>query len=347
MWDVGSNMRKIIINIIKGEFKMKKTTLIYVAVALMISTNLFAQRTTDIEGGKDYTSISRFEGAVIEFYKETKWGSYKLPVSEQGTIDWGKPNILEGKVTRIQYTVSKDNNSEFVLHNYKAAFKKSGYEILIAIANEELGVSGRPHQWTEMYYVAGGYYNGIGNEKFGLNFQWPTWNNNQCFIAASGHEKDKDIYVIIYAIVDAKYTLITQDVIEVEVVETGLVTAQSIDKGLAADGYTTLDGVYFNTGKSSIKPESVDALGIIAEYLNTHTEKKFFIVGHTDNVGDFDTNLKLSKDRAETVVNELVTKYSVKTEQLKAFGSGSTGPVVSNSTDEGKAKNRRVEIVEQ
>ena len=326
---------------------MKKTTLIYVAVALMISTNLFAQRTTDIEGGKDYPTISRFEGAVIEFYKETKWGSYKLPVSDQGTIDWGNPKVLEGKVTRIQYTVSNDNNSEFVLHNYKAAFKKSGYEIIIALANEELGVSDRPHQWTEMYYVAGGYYNGIGNAKFGLDFQWPNWNNNQCFIAAKGHENDKDIYAIIYAIVDANYTLITQDVIEVEAVETGSVTAQSLDKGLTSDGHIALDGVFFNTGESTIKPESAVALKNIAEYLNTHTEKNILIVGHTDNVGDFNANLKLSKDRAEAVINELVTKYSVKTEQLKAYGNGSTAPVASNSTDEGKAKNRRVEIVEQ
>jgi len=71
------------------------------------------------------------------------------------------------------------------------------------------------------------------------------------------------------------------------------------------------------------------------------------IVGHTDNVGDFDANLKLSKERAEAVINELVTKYSVKIEQLKAHGDGPTAPVASNSTDEGKAKNRRVEIVEQ
>lgn len=326
---------------------MKTATLCFVIIALMISTNLFAQRTTDIEEGKDYPTISRFEGAVIEFYKETKWGSYKLPVSELGTIDWGNPKALEGKVIRIQYTVSKDNNSEFVLHNYKAAFNKSGYEILIAIANEELGVSGRPHQWTEMYYKAGGYYNGIGNSKFGLGFQWPSWNNNQCFIVAKGHEKDKDVYVIVYAIVDANYTLITQDVIEVEAVETGSVTAQSLDKGLTSDGHIALDGVYFNTGESTIKSKSADALKNIAEYLNAHTEKKFLIVGHTDNVGDFDANLKLSKNRADAVMNELVIKYSIKKEQLQAYGNGSTAPVGSNSTDNGKERNRRVEIVEQ
>ena len=70
------------------------------------------------EQEKDHPLVSRFEGAEMKFYKETKWGSYKLPVSDKGTISWGNPMALEGKVTRIQYTVSNDNNSEFVLHNY-------------------------------------------------------------------------------------------------------------------------------------------------------------------------------------------------------------------------------------
>jgi len=70
------------------------------------------------------------------------------------------------------------------------------------------------------------------------------------------------------------------------------------------------------------------------------------IAGHTDNTGDFDANLKLSTERAQAVTNELVTKYGVKSEQLKAYGDGQTSPVATNKTDEGKAKNRRVEIVE-
>ena len=103
---------------------MKKAVLTFTIIVLLFSINLYAQRTTDIESSKDYPTISRFKGAIIEFYKETKWGSYKLPVSDKGTIDWEKPMALDGKVTRIQYTVSKDNNSEFVLQNYKAGFAK-------------------------------------------------------------------------------------------------------------------------------------------------------------------------------------------------------------------------------
>ena len=326
---------------------MKKLSLIFIIVIIIVSSSIYAQRTTDVENSKDYPTISRFEGAVIEFYKETKWGSYKLPVSEQETVDWNKPKALEGKVTRIQYTVSKDNNSEFVLHNYKSAFKKSGFEILIAIANEELGVSDRPHQWTEMYYKAGGYYNGIGNEKFGLGFQWPNWNNKQSFLVARGHENGKDIYAIIYAIVDANYTLITQDVIEVEAVETGLVSVDNISKDIMIKGHIAIYGIHFETGQSVIKSESSETLRIIADYIKENTNNKFYIVGHTDNTGEFSTNRTLSDNRSKSVMNELISKYEVRPEQVSAYGVSSLAPVASNLTDEGKAKNRRVEIVEQ
>ena len=71
------------------------------------------------------------------------------------------------------------------------------------------------------------------------------------------------------------------------------------------------------------------------------------IVGHKDNTGDFDMNIKLSKDRADAVVAKLVNEYGVSNDQLKPFGAGSVSPVQSNKTEEGRTQNRRVEIVEQ
>ena len=326
---------------------MRKLNFLFIIGALIISSSTFAQRTTDIDGSKDYPTISRFEEAIIEFYKETKWGSYKLPVSDKGTIDWSNPMALAGKVTRIQYTVSKDNNSEFVLHNYKAGFTKSGYEILIAIANEELGVSDRPHTWNDKYYVSGGYYDGLNNGKFGIGINFPTWKENHSFIVARGHENGKDIYAIIYIVVDENYTLITQDVIEVEVVETGLVSVDNISKDITMNGHIAIYGIYFETGQSVIKAESAKALKTIADYVNVNNNKKFYIVGHTDNTGEFSANMILSENRAKSVITELTTKYNVKAEQLEAYGVSSLAPVASNMSDEGKAKNRRVEIVEQ
>lgn len=326
---------------------MKSLNLLLIILTMIISISTFAQKTTDIEGSKDYPTISRFEGAIIEFYKETKWGTYKLPVSDKGTMSWNKPMSLEGKVTRIQYSVSKDNNAAFVLHNYKAGFKKSGYDIMIAIANEELGFSDRPHTWHAKYYEAGGYFEGLNNAKFGLGIKFPSWNNNHSFLVARGHEAGKDIYAIVYTIVLGNYTLITQDVIEVEAVETGLISVDNISTDITKKGHIAIYGIHFETGKSVLKPESTESLKTIADYINANTEKGFFIVGHTDNKGDFESNMILSEERAKSVITELTTKYSVNAEQLKAYGVASLSPVYSNITEEGRAKNRRVEIVEQ
>ncbi|OFX89573.1 MAG: hypothetical protein A2W99_14715 [Bacteroidetes bacterium GWF2_33_16] len=326
---------------------MKKLIMISIIGLLLISTPIYAQRTSDIENSKDYPLISRFEGSIIEFYKETKWGAYKLPVSDKGTIDWDNPKVLEGKVIRIQYSTSIDNNSEFVLQNYKAAFKKAGFKILIAIGNEELGVSDRPHTWHAKYYTSDGYYACLNNSKFGLGVNFPIWKNNHSFIAAHGNKDGKDIYAIIYTVVGDNITLITQDIVEVEAVETGMVSAEFIAKGIQTDGHIAVYDILFETGKSDIKPESSATIKSVADYMNANPTKKFYIVGHTDNVGDFAANMTLSENRAKAVLNELITKYTVKAEQIKAYGVSSLAPVATNTTEEGKAKNRRVDIVEQ
>ncbi len=254
---------------------------------------------------------------------------------------------LEGKVIRIQYTTSKENSEEFVLHNYKSAFSKAGYKVLTAIANEELGVGDRPHTWRERYYETGGYYNGLNNEKFGLGLNFPNWKPNHSFIVARGKESDKEIYAIVYTVVDNNYTLITLDVVEIEVVETGLVSVDDISGDLTNKGHIAIYDIHFEVGKSTIMPESQESLKIIADYLNANKDKKYFIVGHTDNTGDFASNMTLSEERAKSVMSELITKYNVGDSQLKSYGVSSLSPVSSNNTEEGRAKNRRVEIVEQ
>jgi len=326
-----------------------KTKIMFLSIftATIFSTSLFAQRTTDIENSQDHPLISRFDKSVIEFYKETKWGSYKLPVGSKGNIDWDNPLILEGKVIRIQYTTSTDYNPEFILQNYKKAFSNSGYTLLTAIAAEELGFSERPHTWINKYYDADDFYKGLNNGKFGKGLEFPTWKKEHCFIAVKGNKAGKDIYVAVYIVADEKYNIIAQDVIEVEAAETGLVTAEEILKGITTDGHIAIYDILFDTGKSEIKQGSSDIFQIIAEFIKSNPSKKYFIVGHTDNTGNFEDNKTLAENRAKSVINELVSKYKVDKTQLSAYGVASLVPVSSNSSEEGRAKNRRVEIVEQ
>jgi outer membrane protein OmpA-like peptidoglycan-associated protein len=103
----------------------------------------------------------------------------------------------------------------------------------------------------------------------------------------------------------------------------------------------------FDSGKAEIKPESDVALEQISKLLLSNAALKVYVVGHTDNVGTIEANMKLSKERADAVVNALVTKYGIQAARLKSYGVASLVPVASNDNEEGKAKNRRVELVKQ
>jgi OOP family OmpA-OmpF porin len=123
--------------------------------------------------------------------------------------------------------------------------------------------------------------------------------------------------------------------------------ASSMAKSIKESGKVAVYGIYFDTGKSTLKPESKPTLQEITKLLKTDASLKLYVVGHTDNTGVFDANMKLSMDRAAAVVNALVSQYSVNASRLRACGDGPTSPVSSNATEEGKALNRRVELVKQ
>ena len=123
--------------------------------------------------------------------------------------------------------------------------------------------------------------------------------------------------------------------------------ADAFADGLKTTGHIVVDGIYFDSGKAELKPESTPALTEVAKLLKNDATLKLFVVGHTDNVGAIDGNMKLSQDRAQSVVQALVTTHGIATARLKAFGAGPYAPVASNDTDAGRGKNRRVELVKQ
>lgn len=123
--------------------------------------------------------------------------------------------------------------------------------------------------------------------------------------------------------------------------------AKFMSEGINTTGHVAIYGIYFDFNKADVKPESEPALKEIAKLLQQDAKLKLYVVGHTDNVGGFDYNMKLSQQRAEAVVKELVSKYKIAPDRLKAGGAGPLAPVSSNDTEDGKAKNRRVELVKQ
>jgi len=131
------------------------------------------------------------------------------------------------------------------------------------------------------------------------------------------------------------------------VLEVGLmvqeITANEMLDALNKDGYIALN-ILFETGKSAIQQESLPIVDQIYELLKSNSSLKVSVEGHTDNVGDAASNKKLSNDRAKAIMDALVAKGINKT-RLSAIGWGQEKPTADNRSEDGRAKNRRVEIV--
>jgi len=123
--------------------------------------------------------------------------------------------------------------------------------------------------------------------------------------------------------------------------------AAAFSSDLKRTGHVAVEGVYFDTAKALVKPESAAALDQVAKLLKADVALKLWVVGHTDSVGKLEDNVKLAQARAEAVVAALTATYGIPAARLKGYGSGPLAPIASNDTDEGRAKNRRVELVKQ
>lgn len=129
--------------------------------------------------------------------------------------------------------------------------------------------------------------------------------------------------------------------------QTIVADASAFSKDLKSLGHVAVGGIYFDTASATLKPESTAAIQEIAKMLKAEPGLRVYIVGHTDTVGNVDANLKLSRDRAESVIQALVTAHGIQTARLRSFGNGPFAPVASNANEDGRALNRRVELVLQ
>lgn len=123
--------------------------------------------------------------------------------------------------------------------------------------------------------------------------------------------------------------------------------AEAFRNDIRATGHAAVYGIHFDTARADIKPESTPALAEVAKMLAADAALKVYVVGHTDNAGTFDANMKLSQARAQSVVQALSTQHGIDAARLKAVGVGQVAPVQSNDSEAGRAKNRRVELVRQ
>jgi outer membrane protein OmpA-like peptidoglycan-associated protein len=159
-------------------------------------------------------------------------------------------------------------------------------------------------------------------------------------------DKDgKEYWIEIWAEFTGKYgmTIVEKEAMKQDIV----VNAEAISNDLKSTGHIAIYGILFDTNKADIKPESAQAVGEIAKLLQKDPGLKLYVVGHTDATGVLDHNLRLSQERAESVLQALIRTHGIAAARLRSFGAGPFAPVASNDSDGGRAKNRRVELVKQ
>jgi OOP family OmpA-OmpF porin len=155
----------------------------------------------------------------------------------------------------------------------------------------------------------------------------------------------KDVWIDLSAPFGHRYDLV---IVEQEAMQQEIVAnAEAWRKDLASAGHAVVYGIYFDTDKAVIKPESGPALQEIARLLSQDPKLSVYVVGHTDGTGVLDLNLKLSQARAQAVVEALTQQHKIAASRLQAHGVGPLAPVANNDAEEGRAKNRRVEIVKR
>jgi OOP family OmpA-OmpF porin len=114
---------------------------------------------------------------------------------------------------------------------------------------------------------------------------------------------------------------------------------------LEADGRVILSDLSFDTGSAQLGEGSYSSLRALAEYLEANQGRRVALVGHTDAEGSLDGNITLSRRRAGSVLERLVSDYGTRRAQLDAQGMGYLAPIATNLTAEGREANRRVEVI--
>jgi len=331
---------------ILSKLLMRIASVCVVITTMSIVTGQATVQAADVKGAKDHPMISRYDGSEIINYKQDTFNDYALFTKKAGAsggLENNKDSTipLEGRVTWITYRNPADRTTLEVFRNYEDALSDAGFEVLFKCKNAECGGRNFSHSMTDR----AGSYTSIGESY-----------NDMRYLAAKLPREEGDVYVALYVAYadvgggpDFKRVLTQLQVIEAEAMQENMVVvdADAMAKGIGEEGRIALYGILFDYDSAKIKPESRPTLEQIAALLNNNPELELVIVGHTDNQGGLEYNMDLSKRRATAVRAALVRDYGIAGKRLSAWGVGYLSPVASNRSDAGRAKNRRVELVEK
>jgi outer membrane protein OmpA-like peptidoglycan-associated protein len=309
-------------------FLAKVFAFILPVAALLLIPGLAQAQTRDVAGSKDYPGIGRFAGSVITGYAVKDFDAARMQAAPFKDGQPADAKRLEGRVTRIAYRTSPGPSILEVSRNFETQLAKAGFETRVACDTDDCGgipfteaidALPVPQMWLDGFSYR--YYAGRKTEA-----------GREIWASVAVSKNNDNIYAQLV-------------VAEIGAIENKMIDATAMAKGLGDSGHIALYGVYFDTDKAVIKPESRPTLEQIAKLLAGQPQLNVFIVGHTDSQGAYDYNMDLSRRRAEAIVAELTKSYRIAPARLRSAGVGMLAPVGSNATDVGRALNRRVELV--
>jgi len=313
------------------------------AMGFLLFGSLPAQA-QDLEGSQDHPLVSRYKGSYIGAYDMREYDRFVLALGKpmrnaQGEKVAEKTQELEGKVTRILYGTPEARSAFEIFRNYEMALQGAGFKPLYKCLPPECG------RYSDLRaYIREREFTKQRRNSSGLHLLREIH-----FLAAKASTETGNAYISLLVAMDpmAKYPSTLLEVVETTEMDTGMVTvdAAAIAEGIDTTGHKALYGIYFDTGSAEIKPESSSTLAEIAKLLGQQPALKLLVVGHTDNQGGYEFNMDLSRRRADAVVKALVSNHGIAANRLRAAGVGYLSPVASNDTEDGRAKNRRVELV--
>src|SRR5712664_26910 len=295
---------------------------------LFLAPTAAGAQTRDVAGAKDFPGIGRFGGSIISGYQVKDFDAARIQAAPFKNDKPADARRLEGRVTRIAYRTHPGPSILEVSRNFETQLTKAGFETLLACDTDACGAI----PFTEaidtlpvpQMWVDGFNYRYFAGRK--------TEGGRETYASVLVSQNNQEIY--------AQVT-----VAELGAIENKLVDAAAMAKGLGETGHIALYGIYFDTDKAVLKPESRPTLEQIAKLLASQPQLNVFIVGHTDSQGAYDYNLDLSKRRAEAVAAELVKSFRIPQARLRTAGVGLLAPVGTNVSEAGRALNRRVELV--